>query len=330
MDLDDDSIENGTFTPVTPGCKSETSIFIRQVRLRKITSAACTQLYSARLNHAFPQKEEIVQRLIRSLDEWYKTSPVFLHPTTPYEIMAYHELQYHRERMTLFRGLALATKSDTSEASEKYLRYCLEAAVKVVAAYQILADGDSLVMHWTCVNDILASGFMVLYSSLRIKRNPAASWSDEFGNETISPAQIIETIETCRNVLRHISKTWKIITYHLGLFEKLASEVTISNQGEGRDDESDPHSRQLDHRMEDMPLAIISSHIPQDLDMPQVPLTHFPPDPGNAIMWDASMDFQPGDEFEISDAELKDIFANGFQDLQWDWNMMSSALGTGL
>lgn len=74
--------------------------------------------------------------------EWHTTSTACPYPTTPYELSAYHKLQYHREKMTLFKSLAVSAKGGDGEnttANEQYLRFSVEAAMKVATAYQSLA-----------------------------------------------------------------------------------------------------------------------------------------------------------------------------------------------
>lgn len=330
MDLDDNSIETGMNIPVASGCKSETSILIRQVRLRQITSAACTELFCISLNSTFSEKEKIVQKLVERLDSWYTESQTFRYPTMPYELAAYHELQYHRERITLFRSLAIKSDDMSSTSTERYLRCCLEDAMKVVAAYQVLAESDSLVMHWTCVNDILLSGFMILYTSLRTTRSgsPSPQSMDRDSSDDIVPSQIQGAIDVCLSILRHISASWKIIRYHLGLFEKLSSTVTISKQGGGHlNDENQPEAEI--QPLQDIPLAVMSDFVPDNATDHQPFVPHAAPELYGLSM-EESADFAPGPEFGISDAELRDIFVNGFQDMQWDWYTMSSSLGSGL
>lgn len=197
--------------------------------------------------------------------------------------------------MTLFRGLALTPKSEIAVPTERYLRFCLEDAIKVVAAYQALTESDSLIMHWTCVNDILLTGFMILYSSLRITVHESSAAED------IMPSQIKEAIETCRRILFYISTTWKIIKYHLGLLERLLSAVTIFSQDEGNPTQSDNPTEQ-DQQMQDIPLAMISSELAEGTEPHPVLAPHSPPGP-----WDSSFTTSLGDEFRLSDDELRQI-----------------------
>jgi hypothetical protein len=65
MGLDDDAIENARFSGPEPGVKSEVSILLRQIRLRKIASKTRTLLYSVKASNLSQSKEEFVQFLVK-------------------------------------------------------------------------------------------------------------------------------------------------------------------------------------------------------------------------------------------------------------------------
>jgi hypothetical protein len=306
MDLDDDAIENASFSGPEPGVKSEVSIILRQIRLRKITSKTRTLLYSVKAFNLSQSKEELVQCLVKELEEWRDTSPLFLYPDSPYETSAYMDLQFQREKMNLFRRLALASKSELSLPGNQYLRYCLDAAAQLVTSYQALSSSDKLVMNWTCVHDMLSSGFMVLYCSIHLHRG-SRSELDDCPSWTTGRSLILSTINACCEILQHISSFWKTVENHLALLRHLSSEVSkLIGDVPNRNGSSE-------HLQEPSGLSIALPS--QLLDEAQGSARQ-----QDSIMWIALPGTLPAGYFSLSDADLNEILGTDFLDFNWDWN----------
>jgi hypothetical protein len=221
-------------------------------------------------------------------------------------------MQYHRERMSLYRGLVLTSMKGTIRPAEQYLHRCLEAASQVVAAYRALSNSDRLLLHWTCVNDILLSGFTVLYCSLHLSQSSQALASPNHPLDEDLFSSIQDTVNFCLAILQHIAKAWKSVQYHLALFQKLSNEVIqlTSSPQNVPDHQPDPNNyNSISSSDFDIaaivPMDVQSTVLHDDTDSTSRALAQ----QLDTMTWDLSFGNLPFDNFMLSDVDLDGLFS---------------------
>src|ERR1700748_1162041 len=98
LEISDDDLETGMIGHSTT--RSEVTVLIRQIRLRKLTSKARAELYASRKDpsRTFQDKEEAACRLNDELERWRASSTLVAYPMNSYESIEYLEINFHRER----------------------------------------------------------------------------------------------------------------------------------------------------------------------------------------------------------------------------------------
>ncbi|KAH8809453.1 fungal-specific transcription factor domain-containing protein [Xylogone sp. PMI_703] len=216
-------------TEISP-IKSEVSVLKRQVRLRQITTSVQEKLYSghSRSLHNFKDRERAAEKLNEELEAWRSlhaedsTDPNSL---CIFETIEYMEINFHRERINIFSGLAVPSNSEWQNFHPdiKHLRFCFESSVEIIDLYEILTRKNILVTNWTYVQDILRSGFMILFCGIHIPRS--IIHDGDYLRDRRELNSILTAMDGCRRVLKEISHKWQTVNPHRVVYEKLADEV---------------------------------------------------------------------------------------------------------
>ncbi|KAH8891201.1 hypothetical protein GQ53DRAFT_841609 [Thozetella sp. PMI_491] len=261
-DADDDLVGNSEFLRLQSSRGlSEAGIQLRQIRIRQFTSQIQQALVAQERKPQEPVNH-IFLPILDELDEWRKTiDPGVVTSGGIYATEAWVDLSYQKERLSCLRAMVLSFQrgAQTSDSKLRDVGMCLHAAVQVVQCYQNLASSDQRVMNWTCVQDILTSGFVILYCLMRAQEMlrgkshghnifqgqwPAERRDD--GSEQVASgtqgkeqekrwkqlfdlekSQIVafEALRTCSSFLEHIASRWKTLEKQREIFDGLANEI---------------------------------------------------------------------------------------------------------
>ena len=201
--------------------------------------------------------------------------------------------------MRIFLGLVIPVGMETPNAAVNihFLRYCLESASEVVTCYQQLIRRDVLVTHWTFVQDILRSGFIILYCGIQILRGLHTHTNEELGPIDSEILPMVNAIDTTRDILLEISRRWKTVTTHRVAFEQLSEQV------KGIIQKSTQSRQQV--------LSEIMPHGDTAL-----------PDLGADFQWDfdlfnTNLDLPQVEGFGLSDMELNTVFGIDVNGMNW-------------
>ncbi|PTB46364.1 hypothetical protein M441DRAFT_127798 [Trichoderma asperellum CBS 433.97] len=237
---------------------AEVAVLNRQAQLRKISAKVHEQLYARRdaTNTSFQAKAEAATLLNAELEQWHVAhaeistiphSPCIFHTTE------YMDVNFYRERLFIYSALVVPTgqEAHSFKPDVTYLRLCLDPAVQIIFLYQTLLVKGVKTVLWTWIQDILRSGFMILYCGIHISNilNSRDEITSSITTDHIpEPSSVIKALDDCRQMLKDISLQWSAVTPHWVAFDRLSCEVRklIENssapeawqngQGEGDDE----------------------------------------------------------------------------------------------
>lgn len=139
------------------GClPSEVSVLKRQVHLRRITTRARQELYKGWRDGTQTDAQSkiiVANELNEELENWRQK---FVDDTTLpdaisiFETKEYLEINFHRERINIYSGLAVSPASDPStfRPGVSHLRYCLDSSIQIIYLYQVLASKQIHIRNW--------------------------------------------------------------------------------------------------------------------------------------------------------------------------------------
>ena len=234
--------------------ESEVSAQMRQIRIRQITSRIHQLQGNSDAGNPL-LNDKIAREILQSLENWRNSIPVVANPRNTYESAEWMELNYQREKMNCLTIIAPLDGRDSSRQIAD-LRLCLDAAVMVVQCYQALSSSDRSVMNWTCVQDILRSGFTILYCLHAMSKSQPGQMENST-QPTTEQATASDAIRTCSEFLCHIAQRWHTVERHARIFENMSSEISrqvssmhdgqaSNNLGAGNNTLLEPHIA-LDH-----------------------------------------------------------------------------------
>ncbi|KAK5443529.1 hypothetical protein LTS15_010674 [Exophiala xenobiotica] len=298
LDANDEEVEAGLVS--SPSGYSEVTILIRHCHLRKLAERARRELYGiGAADRSYEEKAALARHLNAELEKWRDSSILTPFPTNSFQSHEYFQINFHRERMRIFLGLVIPVGMETPNAAVNihFLRYCLESASEVVTCYQQLIRRDVLVTHWTFVQDILRSGFIILYCGIQILRGLRRQSDEDIGPIDSEILPMVNAIDTTRDILVEISRRWKTVTTHRVAFEQLSEQVKAIIQ-------KSTQSRQ-------QALSEIMPHGDTAL-----------PDLGVDFQWDfdlfnTNLDLPQAEGFGLSDMELNTVFGIDVNGMNW-------------
>ncbi|PNP58035.1 hypothetical protein THARTR1_02193 [Trichoderma harzianum] len=227
-----DDLEKGLDTSIPNG--AEVAVLIRQSQLRRISTKVREQLYARRTNDSFQAKAEAATILYAELEQWrllHEETSTISHSPCIFLTKEYMEVNFHREKLFIFSTLVVPTGQEAHmfRPDVTYLRHCLDPAVQIIFLYQTLLAKGVKTTLWTWIQDILRSGFMILYcgihtSNILSSQNEAAA-SSIATNQVPEPQSIIKALDDCRQMLKDISLKWSAVTPHWVAFDRLSCDV---------------------------------------------------------------------------------------------------------
>ncbi|KAJ3460669.1 hypothetical protein MRS44_011536 [Fusarium solani] len=215
------------------GVRSEVSVLIRQAALRKISAKVRSTLYTPNqttTNQDIVTKEALATGLAQELEEWrslHEEKSTDASSSCLFDTVEYLNINLYRERLFIYTPLAFPSEQKSIQfiPDTKHLRYCLDAAVHIVHEYQTWLDRKVDLPIWTHVQDILRSGFTLLYCGIYIPLFLSQPGQDESTEPNSEPATIIKGMDDCNRMLQNLSRKWLAVTPHLLAFGRLSDEV---------------------------------------------------------------------------------------------------------
>lgn len=139
----------------TSSIASEVSVMKRQIQLRRISTEVRERLYLRRdsISDDPGWKEREAARLNDGLEAWketYAATSTSLEATSIFETVEYLLVNFHRERINIFAGLAIPMASDGASFQPNIgcLRYCLQSSMQIISLYQRLAERGISITSW--------------------------------------------------------------------------------------------------------------------------------------------------------------------------------------
>ncbi|RSL70874.1 hypothetical protein CEP53_001777 [Fusarium sp. AF-6] len=215
------------------GVRSEVSVLIRQAALRNISAKVRSTLYTPNhiaINRDVATKEALAASLATELEQWRSLHEAKSTDTTSsclFDTVEYLNINFYREQLFIYTPLAFTSGKERTQfiPDIKHLRYCLDAAVHIVHQYQTLLDRKIDLPIWTHVQDILRSGFTLLYCGIYIPLFLSLPSQHELTEPSPEPATIIQGMDDSKTMLQNLSRKWLAVTPHLLAFDRLSDEV---------------------------------------------------------------------------------------------------------
>ncbi|RTE82804.1 hypothetical protein BHE90_002746 [Fusarium euwallaceae] len=282
------------------GVRSEVSVLIRQAALRKISAKVRSTLYTSNhiaINRDIATKEALAAGLATELEQWRSLHEAKSTDTTSsclFDTVEYLNINFYRERLFIYTPLAFPSGQQKMQfiPDIKHLKYCLDAAVHIVHEYQILLDRKIDLPIWTHMQDILRSGFTLLYCGIYIPLFLSQPGQDESTEPNPEPATIIQCMDDCKTMLQNLSRKWLAVTPHLLAFDRLSDEV--KRLSEVARPQVPPATG------DDMP--VIGSYLQPDV----VPMD------GQLTFWNVPLDVSGWDIELDGDIDMCAVFGNDF------------------
>ncbi|KAL7786678.1 fungal-specific transcription factor domain-containing protein [Trichoderma ceciliae] len=251
-----DDVQKGLDTNIPNG--AEVAVLNRQAQLRRISAKVREQLYARRdaTNASFQAKAEAAALLSSELEQWrivHAEISTIPHSPCIFHTREYMEVNFYREKLFIFSTLVVPTGQAVHlfKPDVAHLRHCLDPAVQIIFLYQTLLARGVKTTLWTWIQDILRSGFMILYCGIHISN--ILNGQDEAASSIATsqipePSSIIKALDDCRQMLKDISLKWTAVTPHWVAFDRLSCEVrkliensslsgaSLGRQGDGDDE----------------------------------------------------------------------------------------------
>lgn len=131
------------FPTSKPGVHSEVSVLIRQAELRRISAKVRSQLYApnqGNITRHMVTKEALATDLEVELEQWqvrHADKSIDTTSSCLFDTVGYMDINLYRERLFIFTPLAFPSSEEKQPfiPEIKYLRCCLDAAVRIVHEY---------------------------------------------------------------------------------------------------------------------------------------------------------------------------------------------------
>ncbi|KAF4954357.1 hypothetical protein FSARC_12154 [Fusarium sarcochroum] len=223
MNQDDDTIKAGE--PEIPGRYTEVTNLIRHTLLRRLGTNARTALNRlSRQRASLTEQIEATKAWTDALEAWYNSSIVKPNPTNAYETKEYLDINFHRERMKFLSYLVLPSDAqDTTASIEHSWQYTL-SAYQILLSYQKQSNDGFLAPNWTYVQDVLKSGFGILYCAVGI---PEQRRRSNEGAGLLPPEldTIVNALKLCGETLKQITAEWQTVQRHANAFVQMSESV---------------------------------------------------------------------------------------------------------
>ncbi|RSM10896.1 hypothetical protein CDV31_007024 [Fusarium ambrosium] len=166
-----------------------------------------------------------VTNLTDALEAWYNSSIVKPTPPNAYETKQYLDINFHRERMKFLSYLVLPSDNaqNTTASIDHLWQYTL-SAYQILLAYQKQSNDSFLKPNWMYVQDVLKSGFGILYCAVGIPEHRRQQ------NEGVSltPSEldtVVNALKLCGETLSKIMAEWQTVQRHTNAFMQMSEAV---------------------------------------------------------------------------------------------------------
>lgn len=229
INQDDARIRKGDLNAAA-GQYTEVTNLIRHTLLRRLgTNARIALNRLSREKAALTEQVESARNWTDALEAWYNSSIVKQNPSNAYETKEYLDINFHRERMKFLSYLVVpseaweAWEAPATARIEDLWQYTLSAR-QILLAYKKQSNDGFLAPNWTYVQDVLKSGFGILYCALRIpeqrRRNREGSGLLDSELDTV-----VAALRLCGEILTRIVGQWQTVKRHASAFIQMSEAV---------------------------------------------------------------------------------------------------------
>lgn len=225
---DDDEIRAGS--PEVPGRYTEVTNLLRHALLRRLgTNARIALNRLSRQDSSGEERAQTVGSWTNALEAWYNSSIVKSTPNNAYETKEYLDINFHRERMKFLSYLVLPsdmTGHAANQSIEHLWQYTL-SAYQILLAYQKQSIDGFLAPNWTYVQDVLKSGFGILYCAVGIPEQRGRESRGAPGGALL-PAEldtVFSALRLCGETLGQITAEWQTVQRHADAFMYMSEAV---------------------------------------------------------------------------------------------------------
>lgn len=228
IDADDDLIDSNEPELQQYRGLSEVAVQIRHIKIRQITTRI--QAISRKRNIDFPSDKMALNDIINDLDRWKNSIYISPGGGNPYNSVQWIDLNYYKEKLSCYKIMIIppqGQKTTLHLSTLDEIRRCLESAAEIPHCYRDLPWGEWRMMNWTCVQDLLSSGFIMLYCLHVI--HELSQLPDSDPNHivvTIGDPWFQKTFDSlycCNSILSRISQHWRTVRNQQRIFEILTT-----------------------------------------------------------------------------------------------------------
>lgn len=223
INQDDDKIVAGELE--APGKYTEVTNLVRHTLLRRLgTNARIALNRLSRQKASIADQIETARTWTGALESWYNSSIVKPTPTNAYETKEYLDINFHRERMKFLSYLVLPSDTQEATASIEHLWQYTLSAYQILLAYQKQSSDGFLAPNWTYVQDVLKSGFGILYCAVGIPQQRRRN-NEGAGLLRSELDTVVNALKLCGETLSQITAQWKTVKRHANAFIQMSQAV---------------------------------------------------------------------------------------------------------
>ncbi|KAL2203791.1 hypothetical protein CC79DRAFT_1277412 [Sarocladium strictum] len=178
------TIDSVAASPRDPSVPTETTVFLRTVTLRQVSSHIHTEFSHLREECTKPSSQPhlvigriymILNQLLEDLENWRTAAPVIANPTCTYHLTEWSDFLYAREKLYLVRRAVDLVPRNDGVLPKQFASLLLHASLQVIQQYSTLCQ-SSLVTHTrNYFHMLFTAGLSVIYC---ISSKAKLSYSD--------------------------------------------------------------------------------------------------------------------------------------------------------
>ena len=156
---------------------NDMTVFICNVRLRQITSRINDAFFSKNptsiINGRSPPPGQHISAtgqaylklslLMKELDDWRQTAPVFIHVHSLYQREAWYDFMLEKERLSLIRGAMNLIQNKDGVPPKKLVQSCTQSASKVIQLYSDMFSKKQINVTRGYFQMLFSAGLSLIY-----------------------------------------------------------------------------------------------------------------------------------------------------------------------